>query len=134
MFIYTPGVVYLIEDMQQPGLYKVGYGRHLRTRLLAIACLRPVRLVWYIVTNEARVLEAHIHRMFAGNRAKGEWFRLTETQVATFKTVRTVNWKEFAPISPACWPDQVKHRSHYGRPRRRLVRIGEPIDSPRLEE
>lgn len=122
------GWVYLIGDLAQSDIYKVGCTAYLRGRLLDIASLRPIRLVWYILTNGARDLERHIHEMWGPCQVRGEWFRLDEPQVRDFKAVRVVNWKLRPPMSLADWPKAVQPRSRFGKPIRFRIEVGAPVE------
>ncbi len=61
---------------------KIGYAKNLQRRLtdLQIAHPAPLIVVGYIETatvREAQQLEHRLHRQFADERIRGEWFRLT---------------------------------------------------------
>ena len=87
------GVVYLLEDANRTGTYKVGRTESLDTRLADINKVRPVRLVWYILTNHTLWLERHVMIHWSDCHEEGEWFRLAPEQVRWFRSFRAVNWK-----------------------------------------
>jgi hypothetical protein len=90
------GYVYLIEVIGS-GVYKVGQTSRLRPRMMAHSFAfrgKALRLIGYIVTNGARRLEQHLMREWSRWRVKGERYRLPPGEVARFRSVSLLNWKD----------------------------------------
>jgi excisionase family DNA binding protein len=79
-----PGFIYLLKPEQMP--YKIGHARDVARRAtqLAVKLPYPSRVVHTIRTNDVYRAEQAIHRHFAGKRLQGEWFDLSEDDVAWF--------------------------------------------------
>ena len=83
------GIVYMLES---GGNYKIGMTTNLGRRITEIGTLMPDPLVvaHQIHTNRPEAIEAHWHRRFASKRKKGEWFALTEADIAEFQQYSTM--------------------------------------------
>lgn len=77
------GYVYLFESV---GLYKIGYSYNVIRRGQELSWLLPNKgvLIHAIRTDDPRGIEDYWHSRFAGKRAHAEWFRLSDSDVATF--------------------------------------------------
>lgn len=79
------GFVYMIQraDTNQ---FKIGYSSNVPNRLTAFGIALPfeVRLIASHRTDDSVETEAMWHKRFAGNRINGEWFALSEQEVAIF--------------------------------------------------
>jgi hypothetical protein len=77
----TPGFVYLFRA--ENGLYKIGRSECPLRRLSEFAAFPVlVEFVHQIRTDDMGWLEARLHRKYAGQRVRGEWFALSVTDVA----------------------------------------------------
>lgn len=84
------GFVYLARG--HPGEYKIGRTNLVDRRLVelgAVSAVAPV-LVHEIKTDDPVGVEEYWHRRFASRRMRGEWFRLTAGDVASFKRWRRI--------------------------------------------
>ena len=63
------------------GLYKIGMTERLQRRLETLNRLGPHTLVLAIPGDCIRPLERQLHKRFAAQRVRGEYFRLTESDL-----------------------------------------------------
>lgn len=82
----TPGYVYLIWS--QYG-YKIGKAVNVksRTKLFEVRLPFPIRVEHYAFFNDYTQAERTLHNHFQDKRLEGEWFRLTEADVALIKSL-----------------------------------------------
>lgn len=80
----STGVVYLLKAGPH---YKIGKTNNMSRRLteLKIQLPFPVQLVHKIHTENMSNVERIWHKQFANKRRNGEWFALTDSDVAQFK-------------------------------------------------
>jgi hypothetical protein len=77
-----PGFVYLLKC--EIGPYKIGRAKEVSERIKTLAIQLPfdVRLVHHFPADDCVAAEAFLHGRFADRRLRGEWFDLTEEDVA----------------------------------------------------
>jgi hypothetical protein len=73
------GYVYLIR---QDDLTKIGWSRTPERRLPEVADPERAEFLHLIPSASPSSIEAALHRRFAGQRVQGEWFRLTDEDLA----------------------------------------------------
>lgn len=88
------GFVYLIENS---GNYKIGRSRNPLHRLQQLPRAYPSRpkpfiLIHQIQTNNSKMLESQLHRLFSVSRLKGEWYTLTREEVSMLQTVKSFHY------------------------------------------
>lgn len=84
------GFVYLARG--HPGEFKIGRTNLVDRRLseLGVMSATEPTLIHSIKTDDPAGIEAYWHRRFAENRMRGEWFRLTAADVASFRRWRRI--------------------------------------------
>lgn len=77
------GFVYLI--FADNGLTKIGLARNVKMRLDTLKTASPchLTLLHSIKTNRAESLETELHINFASKRIRGEWFNLSNLEIAS---------------------------------------------------
>jgi hypothetical protein len=64
------------------GCHKIGRSENVPTRLAQLDSLPvPLALIGVVATVNSTWLEKYLHVAFARHRARGEWFRLSDTEV-----------------------------------------------------
>lgn len=83
----TPAYIYLIYCAT--GHYKIGLSKEPEKRLLQLNTAWPVELslVHFFVADNAQEAEARLHAHYSAKRVKGEWFDLSQEQVAFIKSI-----------------------------------------------
>jgi hypothetical protein len=82
--------VYLIACTSMPGMYKIGWSKNVKQRMLNFIATNPahkfnlLRLINYY---RPSALERAIHVFYADKRVHGEWFYLTDGEVAEYMTL-----------------------------------------------
>ena len=80
------GWVYVL---QAGPYYKIGKSKDVDRRIEQLATLPPfdIELVHTMPTDNMGAVEQDLHRLFNAKRVNGEWFELTEEDVAWLKTL-----------------------------------------------
>ncbi|SRR5260221_8603220 len=84
-YYYAPdSLIYLVRGREY---YKIGASTHLRKRMteLQIGSEYPLTLVTTVNTESPKRVERFLHVFFAVNKIRGEWFDLSERDIALFK-------------------------------------------------
>lgn len=84
------GYVYLLQS--SIGYYKIGYTSNPTTRAATFAVKLPfdVEFMHFIKTNHMRRAEKQLHDKYAERRVNGEWFTLTEADIAEIKAIEYI--------------------------------------------
>lgn len=79
---YKVGFVYLIREPF--GRVKIGKAVNYKARLNQLNTSAPygLELITALATNDMTSLESELHSRYAGKRVRGEWFELTDIDVA----------------------------------------------------
>jgi hypothetical protein len=94
--------VYLVSCKE--GYFKIGRSQDPGGRLLSFSTLPPFEFeLEHTIetdTDNDRMAEAKLHKIFSDKRAQGEWFRLEEEDVKFFKSITKYENGEFITNSP----------------------------------
>lgn len=78
------GFVYIIQDIDVTRYYKIGRSHEIKRRLGRFDTKLPmrVRVVGLLYAGSKEIeFEAHLHRQYASQRIRGEWFALSFSDV-----------------------------------------------------
>ncbi len=85
------GYVYLIEEINNNGKYKIGSTRKLNVekRIKELQTGNPNKLLlkYSFKTNNPFKLENMLHKYYKNVHKNGEWFELTNEEVSNFQSV-----------------------------------------------
>lgn len=92
-YIRRGGYIYILKDTEISGYYKIGKTTQPHERMKAFGVLLPfaVELIHVIQCDNANRVEAHLHQHYASKRQRGEWFNLTDEDIAELKLIH--EWK-----------------------------------------
>ncbi len=119
---HGPGYLYLIHAVGTD-LYKIGLATNVARRFLAISYAVPfdIDLLHIIPTDRQLDGEQFLHQVFAEKRVRGEWFRLTQRDVAAIRLctgptcdqllMQFVTEYYYHGVLPACSIDSLEHMS-----------------------
>ena len=87
-----PDTVYVVQEVEYSRQFKIGRtidptGRLDRVDLVVPGEVKPVLI---IPTEDAHALEKELHRQYANDRKRGEWFDLNRSQVAELRQLQGV--------------------------------------------
>lgn len=79
------GIVYLLKG---GGHYKIGKTKDFAKRLdqIELQLPWPVEVIHKIETDDPDGIETYWHKRFSGKRKNGEWFELSDEDVAVFRS------------------------------------------------
>lgn len=86
----APGYIYLIvNDREQ---YKIGYSKTpaKRIEVLNVKLPWPIEVLHLIPTNHMRLAEQHLHKHYAEKNARGEWYWLSESDIADITNLKQI--------------------------------------------
>ena len=100
-------VVYLIQ-VTGTAFFKIGFTSDIHFRLASLKAANPMPLEVVATTRGARKLEGRFHRRFQLQRVRGEWFELSEDDVAAVRAVMDgdVEMETGRWMSPALGPNR----------------------------
>lgn len=83
------GFIYLIQSANSH-LYKIGKTTDISNRMQMFAVKLPfhIDLIHTITSDDYNAAERKLHEKYADKRVKGEWFELTEKDVAQIKKIK----------------------------------------------
>jgi len=83
------GYVYVIQDVDISKCYKIGYTNHPATRMMNFGVQLPlkIKVIAMLITSNASALEQELHRRYADQRTRGEWFELTDRQIQEIRRI-----------------------------------------------
>lgn len=86
------GYIYVLKDVEISGYYKIGKTKKPIERMKAFGVYLPfaTELIHVIKCHSADEVERSLHRQYADKRQRGEWFALTDEDVAAIKLVHEV--------------------------------------------
>lgn len=86
------GCVYVIQDVDVTGYYKIGKTTHPADRIGHFDVMLPfqTRVVHIVASKDCSALEAMLHRHFAAKRKRGEWFELSDDDIAWLIALKAV--------------------------------------------
>jgi hypothetical protein len=84
--------VYVIQDVDVTGYYKIGKSTAPIDRIGHFDTMLPfqTRVVHIIEAKDCHAVETMLHRHFASKRRRGEWFRLSEVDIAWLMQIEAV--------------------------------------------
>lgn len=90
------GYVYLVKAITPDNHYKIGYSKKPLARIekLDVKLPFPLDVIHLIKTNDCTTAEQYLHNMFKESRVNGEWFELTERDVATILQIDNLDYEE----------------------------------------
>src|SRR5262245_61983914 len=89
----VPGGVYLI-GVSREGCHKIGQSHRPRARVSELRYTerdRRLKVLHVITTCDREWLEAYLHVAFRHGHVRGDWFYLTDEEVAWLKALSSVN-------------------------------------------
>jgi predicted GIY-YIG superfamily endonuclease len=87
------GILYVIENLDRPGLYKIGITKDLNKRIAHLRTGTPDRLeVYHVIRTEYYAeLERYLHRTLKAKNKRGEWFWLDDNDLDVIKAIKVVD-------------------------------------------
>lgn len=116
--------VYFITA-REVGKVKIGCAFNPAQRLAHMQTMSPCDLVWEAVLPGAYEQERELHKLFADERVRGEWFILTEeieAVIAANRAPRQLSEEEMRRLMPTKAPRDDRDRDELQEIRKRLAR------------
>ena len=79
----SAGYVYVIKDIDRTQSYKIGRTNHPETRMNNFGVTLPfeTKVIAILKADDDELLEKRLHKKFAGQHKRGEWFDLSDSQI-----------------------------------------------------
>jgi hypothetical protein len=92
------GFIYLVKAITPDTHYKIGLSKDPVTRIdnMGIKLPFPIEPIHTFKTNDMHVIETYLHQKYANKRLNGEWFELSEQDVADICAVEVLNAEDIA--------------------------------------
>ena len=90
--------------------FKVGFTKNLNARLKAFrtALPFPIRLKFYIITEQHKELEKEIHQILLSKLIRGEWFNLYQSDLDKLKEkLLSLDKKKFHVVDYSDFPYEI---------------------------
>ena len=87
------GYIYIIKGLFKNPTYKIDYSKEPKTRIrkFNVVLPFPIEVKHLIPTDHMRAVEAYLHDKYSSNRVNGEWFELSEQDVADICAIEVMN-------------------------------------------
>jgi hypothetical protein len=97
MFFMSKGFIYLLENVSDNTI-KIGYTRgkvEKRAKQLLTGSSADLSIIKTIPTDFGYKTETYLHRIFSHKKVRGEWFNLTQEDIAKMEEICEKTEKNF---------------------------------------